>query len=68
MEINMKKYNLNSFKEKDIYSWEEIINIIEELETKIYEQEEEIKNYEENYVQKKVDPYEEYGVSERDFY
>lgn len=32
MEINMKKYNLDSFQEKDIYTWNEIINKIEELE------------------------------------
>lgn len=32
MEINMKKYNLESFQEKDIYTWNEIINKIEELE------------------------------------
>lgn len=32
MEINMKKYNLESFQEKDIYTWDEIINKIEELE------------------------------------
>lgn len=32
MEINMKKYNLESFQEKDLYSWDEIINKIEELE------------------------------------
>ena len=32
MEINMKKYNLDSFQEKDLYSWDEIINKIEELE------------------------------------
>lgn len=67
MEINMKKYNLNSFKEKDIYSWEEIIDIIEELESTIYEQQEEIKKYEENYEQKKLNPYLEYGINENDF-
>lgn len=67
MEINMKKYNLNSFKEKDIYSWDEIIDIIEELESTIYEQQEEIKNYEENYEQKKFNPYLEYGINENDF-
>lgn len=67
MEINMKKYNLNSFKEKDIYSWDEIIDIIEELESTIYKQQEEIKNYEENYEQKKLNPYLEYGINENDF-
>ena len=33
MEINMKPYNLESFKAKDIYTWEEIISIIENLES-----------------------------------
>lgn len=32
MEILMKHYNLDSFKEKDIYTWDEIIEIIENLE------------------------------------
>lgn len=32
MEILMKEYNLDSFKEKDIYTWDEIIEIIENLE------------------------------------
>ena len=32
MEINMKKYNLDSFQEKDIYTWNQIIDKIEELE------------------------------------
>lgn len=68
MEINMKKYNLESFKSKDIYTWDEIISIIENLESEIYEKDEIIKNYEENYEQKKVNYYEEYGISERNFH
>lgn len=32
MEILMKEYNLDSFKEKDLYTWDEIIEIIENLE------------------------------------
>lgn len=67
MEINMKPYNLENFKNKDIYTWEEIISVIKNLESEIYDKEEIIKNYEENYEQKKVDYYEEYGISERDF-
>lgn len=67
MEINMKPYNLESFKNKDIYTWEEIISVIENLESEINEKDEIIKNYEENYEQKKVNYYEEYGISERDF-
>lgn len=68
MEINMKSYNLDNFKEKDIYTWEEIIRVIENLESEIVEKDEIIKNYEENYEQKKVDYYDEYGISERDFH
>lgn len=37
MEINMKKYNLDSFSKKDLYSWEEIITIIENLEEELHE-------------------------------
>ena len=37
MEIVMKGYNLESFKDKDIYTWEEIISVIETLEAQIYE-------------------------------
>lgn len=44
MEINMKGYNLESFKEKDIYTWEEIISIIENLECEIKQKEEEIED------------------------
>lgn len=32
MKILMKHYNLDSFKEKDLYTWDEIIEIIENLE------------------------------------
>ena len=44
MEINMKGYNLESFKNKDIYTWDEIIGIIEELESENYNLKEELKN------------------------
>ena len=33
MEISMKEYNLKSFKSKDLWSWEEIIGKIEDLES-----------------------------------
>ena len=36
MEINMKKYNLDSFSKKDIYTWDEIIAIIESLEEELH--------------------------------
>lgn len=32
MEINMKKYDLESFKEKDIWTWDEIVSTIQDLE------------------------------------
>ena len=32
MKIVMKDYNLKSFKEKDVYSWDEILDIIQDLE------------------------------------
>lgn len=35
MKINMKEYNLDSFSEKDVYSWDEIISVIENLEEEL---------------------------------
>lgn len=35
MEINMKGYLLKSFSEKDIYTWDEIITKIEDLEFEV---------------------------------
>lgn len=53
MEINMKGYNLENFKDKDIYTWEEIISKIEDMESEISrlnEENEEIKrDIEDNY-------------------
>lgn len=65
MEIVMKEYNLESFKEKDIYTWEEIISVIETLESQIYEANETIskltKDMEDNYkrieVKDQIDVY-----------
>lgn len=69
MEINMKNYNLESFKEKDIYSWEEIISIIEDLECELHTKEEKIEelenDLESNY--KKISLSEQYDISDRDF-
>lgn len=48
MEINMKGYNLDSFKRKDIFTWEEIISIIEDLESKVVELENEIEELNED--------------------
>lgn len=53
MEINMKGYNLENFKDKDLYTWEEIISKIEDMESEICrlnEENEEIKrDVEDNY-------------------
>ena len=53
MEINMKGYNLENFKEKDLYTWDEIISKIEDMESEISrlnEENEEIKrDVEDNY-------------------
>lgn len=48
MEINMKKYDLDCFKKKDLYTWDEILDVIEDL---IYENKnlkEELKDLEED--------------------
>ena len=53
MEINMKGYNLENFKDKDLYTWDEIISKIEDMESEICrlnEENEEIKrDVEDNY-------------------
>ena len=53
MEIVMKEYNLKSFKEKDVYTWNEILDIIQDLESEKFRLEEELEDLkqdvEENY-------------------
>jgi len=52
MEINMKPYKLEAFKEKDLWTFDEIIEILEEQEAKIKKQEElieELEVYREQY-------------------
>lgn len=53
MEIVMKEYDLKSFKEKDIYTWDEILDIIQDLESEKFRLEEELEDLkqdvEENY-------------------
>ena len=46
----------------------EIIDILDALSNKISENEELERKLEEDYVQKNVDYYEEYGISENDFH
>lgn len=69
MKIVMKDYNLQSFKKKDIYTFEEIISIIEDLESEKFRLEEELEDLkqdmEENY--KKIPANEQYEVFDDDF-
>lgn len=69
MEINMKGYNLDSFQTKDLYTWEEIIEVIEELESNLYEANEKLNELErdlrDNY--KPISFAEQVGISDRDF-
>ena len=54
MEINMKPYKLEAFEEKDLWTFDEIIEIIEEQEVKIKKQEElieELEVYREQYCE-----------------
>lgn len=70
MEIVMKGYNLDHFKDKDIYTWEEILSVIEEMEYEIEHLNEEITHMEDdirdNY--KPISYAEQVGYNERDFY
>lgn len=69
MKIVMKEYNLKSFKEKDVYSWNEILDIIQDLESEKFRLEEELEDLkqdmEENY--KKIPANEQYEVFDDDF-
>lgn len=69
MKIVMKDYNLQSFKEKDVYSWDEILDIIQDLESEKFRSEEELEDLkqdmEENY--KKIPANEQYEVFDDDF-
>lgn len=69
MEIVMKDYNLKSFKEKDVYTWNEILDIIQDLESEKFRLEEELEDLkqdmEENY--KRIPVNEQYEVYDHDF-
>lgn len=69
MEIVMKGYNLDHFQEKDVYTWDEILSIIEDLECEIHSLQEEYddfkQNVEDNY--KPISYVEQVGISDRDF-
>lgn len=64
MEINMKGYDLESFKEKDIWTWDEIVSTIEELEDKAKELEEQIEQltYKNDYPNEERDREYEMGI------
>lgn len=70
MEIVMKGYNLDHFKEKDVYTWEEVLGIIEDMEGELHSLQEEYddfkQNVEDNY--KPISYAEQVGISDRDFY
>lgn len=69
MKIVMKEYDLKSFKEKDVYTWNEILDIIQDLESEKFKLEEELEDLkqdmEENY--KKIPANEQYEVFDDDF-
>ena len=69
MKIVMKEYNLKSFKEKDVYSWDEILDIIQDLESEKFRLEEELEDLkqdmEENY--KRIPANEQYEAFDDDF-
>ena len=69
MKIVMKDYDLKSFKEKDIYTWDEILDIIQDLESEKFRLEEELEDLkqdmEENY--KRISANEQYEVYDDDF-
>lgn len=69
MKIVMKEYNLKSFKEKDVYTWDEILDIIQDLESEKFRLEEELEDLkqdmEENY--KRIPISEQYEVYDDDF-
>ena len=44
MKISMKEYRLERFKEKDLYDWDEIINIIQDMEADINKLSEELED------------------------
>lgn len=64
MEIVMKDYNLEYFKDKDIYTWDEIILKIEEMESSIHYLTEKIEEYEEVKEQDEYQIFEDYRLEQ----
>lgn len=69
MEINMKGYNLDSFQTKDLYTWDEIIEVIEKLESELHEKEEKLEELERDLQDnwKPISHAEQIGISNKDF-
>lgn len=69
MKISMKEYNLDWFKSKDLYTWEEITDIILDMEREIYQLRDILdtikQDVEDNY--ERVSVAKQVGVSDRDF-
>ena len=69
MKISMKEYNLDWFKSKDLYTWEEITDIILDMEREIYglraKMDDILQDVEDNYV--RVSVAKQVEVSDRDF-
>lgn len=72
--INISKdYWLQSFfKDKDLITLEDLFNLIENLDGQVMELKEKVQDLEtdikEHYKSIPFDPYEEYGISEKDFH
>ena len=69
MRVVMKDYDLKHFKEKDIYGFEEVLEIIENMEREIDILEDKVEelehDIEENYIRKEDN--EDYGIYDHDF-
>ena len=75
-ELFIKKENLNywiaKYFDKDLISIEDLIDCIEDLDGEVERLKEQIEDItedrDENYIPRFRDKYEEYGISEKDFY
>lgn len=69
MEIIMKDYNLDSFQDKDVYTWDEILEKIEDLEYEVRELKDKIEEREQdiesNY--RRLSIAEQVEISDKDF-
>lgn len=69
MKIDMSKYNLDWFKKKDLYTWDEITDIILDMECEIHQLRAKLndieRDIEDNY--ERIPVLKQVGVSDRDF-